>query len=225
MKKLICLLSLLLVSCGEPIPKGGSARILVLGDSMLAANRANDKAVADQIEAALDTEVVDRSVIAARYFHVLPISGSAGMRITAQFQPGPWDWVVLNGGGNDLLFGCGCLICDGVLNRLVSADGRAGAIPAYVDRIRKTGARVLYLGYLRNPGVMTPIKHCGPAGNELDRRLALMARFDAGVTFLPMADLVPQGDVSYHQIDLIHPSFKGSAAIAARVVDAIRAAK
>jgi hypothetical protein len=225
MKKLLCLIFLLLGSCGEPIPSDGSARILVLGDSMLAANRAGTASVADEMEKALGAEVVDRSVVGARYFHLLPISGSAGMRITAQFQPGPWDIVVMNGGGNDLLFGCGCMVCSGVLNRLVSADGRAGAIPAFVDRIRKTGARVIYLGYLRNPGTITPIKHCGPAGNELDRRLALMSRFDAGVTFLPMADLVPYGDMSFHQLDMIHPSFKGSAAIAARVVETINTTK
>lgn len=222
MKRLIALSLLFLLGCGEPVAKDSAARILVIGDSMLAANRASGRAVADELEKSLGQEVIDRSVVGARYFYQLPISGSAGLRVTSQFRPGPWDWVVMNGGGNDLLFGCGCLICDGVLDRLVSADGRAGAIPAHVDRVRKTGAKVLYLGYLRNPGVMTPIKHCGPAGNELDRRLTLMARFDPGVTFIPMSDLVPRGDISFHQLDLIHPSFKGSAAIAERIARAIK---
>lgn len=217
LKRLFTLSLLLLLGCGEPVPKDNSARILFVGDSLLAANKAAGQSVSDVLEKTLEQDVIDRSVVGARYFYLLPISGSAGLRVTAQFQPGPWDWVVINGGGNDLLFGCGCLVCDGMLDRLVSSDGRAGAIPAFVDRIRKTGAKVIYLGYLRNPGVMTPIKHCGPAGNELDRRLTLMARFDKGVTFLPMSDLVPKGDITYHQLDLIHPSFKGSKAIADRI--------
>lgn len=214
----------LLFGCGEPVSQGTGARILVVGDSMFATNRANNAAVADVLEAELGTEVLDRSVFAARYFHPLPISGAAGLRLTTQYREGDWDWVVMNGGGNDLLLGCGCSLCQGVLDRLVSKDGRSGAIPAYVARIRESGARVIYAGYLRNPGMATPIKHCGPAGNELDRRLTLMAGFDAGVTFVPMADLVPYRDGSYHGLDRIHPSFKGSRGIGQRIAAVIKAA-
>ncbi len=215
----------LLLGCGEPLTDTSDARILVLGDSMMASNRAGKAAVADVIEQALGQEVIDRSVIGARYFYGLPITGAAGLRLTAQYRPKEWDWVILNGGGNDLMLGCGCGFCDGVLDRLVSEDGRAGAIPSYVARIRESGAQVIYVGYLRNPGTGTPIKGCGPAGNELDRRLALMARFDAGVTFLPISDLVPYGDTSFHQLDRIHPSVIGSRGIGARILEVIQRAK
>lgn len=214
-----------LFGCGEPVAQGADARILVVGDSMFATNRAGNAAVADVLETELRTNVLDRSVIAARYFHALPISGAAGLRLTSQFREGDWDWVVMNGGGNDLLLGCGCGFCQGVLDRLVTKDGRGGAIPSYVARIRATGARVVYAGYMRNPGMATPIKHCGPAGNELDRRLTLMAGFDAGVTFVPMADLVPYRDGSYHGIDRIHPSVKGSRGIGLRIAEVIKAAE
>ena len=190
---------------------------MLLGDSMFASNKATSGAVADVIEAALGLEVVDRSVPGARYFYALPISGSAGLNLTAQFRPGPWEVIVVNGGGNDLLFGCGCGQCDGVLDRLVSPDGRRGAIPAYVAELRKTGAFVVYAGYLRNPGNSTPIKACGPAGNELDRRLAALDQLDPGMVFLPMSDLVPYGSLLYHQIDRIHPSRTGSREIGLRI--------
>lgn len=217
-------LTLLLVGCGERIADDSTAKILVLGDSMLASNRGGHQAVSDGLEKELGQEAIDKSVSAARYFYFLPLSGEAGLRLTAQYVPGKWDWVVMNGGGNDLLFGCGCAFCGNMLNRLVSEDGRAGAIPKYVNDIRQSGARVIYLGYLRNPGTFTPIKGCRAAGDELDRRLAKMAAFDAGVTFVALADLVPNGDWTYHQLDRIHPSPKGSAAIAKRVADVIRAA-
>jgi lysophospholipase L1-like esterase len=42
------------------------------------------------------------------------------------------------------------------------------------------------------------------------------------VFFLPMSDLVPNGDRSYHALDLVHPSAKGSAAIGARIAGMIR---
>ncbi len=93
---------------------------------MFASNRATNGSVADAIEAALGLEVVDRSVPGARYFHALPISGSAGLKVTAQYRPGAWEAIIVNGGGNDLLFGCGCGQCDEMLDRLISPDGRRG---------------------------------------------------------------------------------------------------
>jgi lysophospholipase L1-like esterase len=224
LRPLIALLSLLLfVGCGETVTTSTKdARILLMGDSMMAANRGSGRAVANAIEARLGEEVIDKSVIASRYFYYLPISGAAGLRLSAQYQPGNWDWVVLNGGGNDLLFGCGCGMCDTMVNRLISPDGSSGAIPELVARIRKSGAKVAYTGYLRNPGLYTPVRACRPYGDELDRRLARMAARDEGVVFLAMSDLVPPGDPSLHQQDMIHPSPKGSAAIGARIAAAMR---
>ena len=223
MRRLIIgFISLFIVfSCGEQSPKGQDAHVLMLGDSMLAANRVVKGGVADALESALGQAVVDRSVPGARYFQPLPLVGGIGLNLKAQFRPGPWEVIVLNGGGNDLLFGCGCGRCTRVLDRLISADGRAGTIPVYVARLRKTGAQVVYLGYLRNPGTSTIIKGCGPAGNELDRRLAKLDQLDPGMTFVPMSDIVPYGDTSYHQFDGIHPSRKGSHEIGLKIARAI----
>ena len=144
------------------------------------------------------------------------------MDIRSQFNGGPWDYVVMNGGGNDLLFGCGCGKCTLTLNRLISWDGMKGTIPNFVAKLRATGARVIYTGYLRTPGLISPVESCGPLGDEMDRRLALMASRDQGVTFIPLSDLVTRdGDRSYHGLDLIHPSVKGSQAIAARIAAVI----
>lgn len=214
---LLCLV--LLVAFAPPTQaQEASPSVLVMGDSLMAANRLKGGSVARVLSKALGTPVKDHSMFGARYFHILPISGSAGMRISAQFRGGPWDYVVMNGGGNDLLFGCGA--CNRMLDRLVSADGSKGAIPALVAEIRATGARVIYTGYLRTPGVTSPVEGCGPLGDKMDARLAAMAARDDGVTFLRLADLVKtDGDTSYHAIDLIHPSVKGSRAIASRVLE------
>ncbi|MDO9525849.1 MAG: SGNH/GDSL hydrolase family protein [Gemmobacter sp.] len=222
LKKLMSLAALLMLfGCGEAVTSAPDARILLLGDSMMASGRGNNRAVADAIETELREEVVDRSVVGARYFYYMPITGLAGLNLTAQFRQGKWDWIVLNGGGNDLLFGCGCWRCDWQIDRLISDDGLSGAIPKFVSKLRATGAQVVYVGYLRNPGIKTPIKGCGPAGNELDRRLTIMDGLDPGLHFLPMSDLVPEGDTSYHLEDLIHPSPKGSAGIGKRVAQRI----
>lgn len=222
LKPLLLITSLfLIVGCGESVTSRSTSNVLLVGDSMLASNRAVGGSVSDAIEAAIGLEVVDRSVVGASYFHALPLSGAAGLKLTEQFQPGPWKVIVANGGGNDLLFGCGCGDCRNVLDRLISADGRSGAIPSYVSELRSSGAYVVYVGYLRNPGTSAPIKACGPAGNELDRRLAELDRLDPGMTFIPMSDLVPYGSTLYHQIDRIHPSRTGSREIGLRIARAI----
>ena len=88
----------------------------------------------------------------------------------------------------------------------------------------RDGARVVYSGYLRNPGLYTPVRACRPYGDELDRRLTRLAATDPdGIFFAPMSDLVPKGDASMFQFDLIHPSPKGSAGIAARIAKVIQA--
>ena len=147
-----------------------------------------------------------------------------GMSIPRQFRPGTWDWVVLNGGGNDLWLGCGCMKCDPMMDRMVSAKGSTGQIPKLVRELRNSGARVIYLGYLRSPGFGSPIEHCRNEGDVLDARLEAMAARDDGVHFLSLAELVPHGDRSFHAADRIHPSKKGSAAIAARILGLMKRA-
>ena len=223
LRTLPLLLSCLLISgCGETVSESTEARILLMGDSMMASNAIGGNTVANWMEANLGVEVIDRSVAGAKYFYYLPISGAAGLRLDAQYRPGPWEWIVLNGGGNDLLFGGGCGASTTQLDRLITPDGKHGAIPGFVANLRASGARVLYVGYLRNPGMATPIKSCGPAGNEMDRRLTKMAALTEGVDFMAISDLVPYRDPSYHQLDRIHPSPKGSREIARRIAKHIK---
>lgn len=225
LRALLALLSLsFLLSCGETITESTKdARILLMGDSMMAANRTSGRGVAGALERQMGEEVIDRSVYAARIIYGLPITGAAGLSIPQQYVKGNWDWVVLNGGGNDLMFGCACGYCDGMVDRLISADATTGRIPELVNRLRAGGAKVVYSGYLRNPGLFSPVRPCKVYGNELDRRLARLDARDPGMVFVPMSDVVPEGDPSLHQQDLVHPSPKGSAAIAARIAAAIRA--
>jgi lysophospholipase L1-like esterase len=215
---------LVLSGCGDVPAGGGEAegpRVLTMGDSMLAWNAASGRSVADVLEDRLGTPVTDRSVSAARVLYALPISGALGMEIAQQYVAGDWDWVVLNGGGNDLWLGCGCSGCERRMARMISEDGTEGAIPALVAKLRESGARVLYLGYLRTPGHDSPIDHCAADGDALEARLEKMAARDRGVRFVSLRDLVPMGDLSFHAPDRIHPSPKGSAAIAARVARVI----
>ena len=213
---------LVLGACAEPVTRHSHPRILTMGDSLLSWNRASGKSVSDLLEVFLAEPVVDRSVPGAKVIYGLPISGAMGMRISRQYRAGDWDWIVLNGGGNDLWLGCGCRRWEERMTRMISADGLEGSIPDEVRRLRGTGAKVIYVGYLRSPGAGSPIEHCRNEGDEFERRLSRLAATDPGITFLPIRDMVPHGDRSHHSFDMIHPSVKASTKIALRIARVIR---
>ncbi|MFY0311978.1 SGNH/GDSL hydrolase family protein [Leisingera sp. D0M16] len=194
-----------------------------MGDSLLAWHSLSGKSVTDAVARELQEPVVDRSVSAARVIYKLPISGAAGMNIRKQYTPGKWDWVIVNGGGNDLWLGCGCFACNRKMDKLISSDGRQGAIPGMLSELRATGAKVIYVGYLRSPGVGSLIEHCRDEGNELESRIERLAALDEGIYFVSNKDLVPYGDRSYHALDMIHPSVKGSSEIGRKVAAIIQA--
>lgn len=201
----------------------GKSRILVLGDSLLAAHSVSGRSVSGRLSRYLGQPIRDHSVAGARMIYNLPITGAMGMSIPKQWRPGGYDWVILNGGGNDLWLGCGCKACDHKMERLISGDGRKGTIPGLVSRIRKSGARVIIVGYLRSPGFSSPIESCKDEGDTLEARLANLAALDRGIIFHSIADMVPHGDLSYHAMDRIHPSLKASDAIARRLAQIIQA--
>lgn len=200
----------------------GKPRILVIGDSLLASHSLSGRSVGGRLERYLGQQVTDHSVAGARMIYNLPITGAMGMSIPKQWRPGPYDWVVLNGGGNDLWLGCGCNACDRKMQRLISENGRKGTIPGLVSRIRQSGARVIIVGYLRSPGFSSPIESCKDEGDTLEARLARLAALDRGIFFHSIADLVPHGDLSFHAVDRIHPSLKASDAIAQRLARIIK---
>lgn len=226
----IVVAGLLMAGCGESVPASGveevtrssTPRILAMGDSMLAWHRGFKSAISDELERQLNAPVIDRSVVGARYNYAPPISGALGLNISKQYRYGKWDWVVLNGGGNDLWFGCGCVACDFTIDRLISSDGMAGKIPDLVQRIHQDGARVIFVGYLHSPGTFSIIDHCKDEATEFENRLEALSSKKDGFFFLRLSKLVPYGDWSFHSIDMIHPSIKGSKLIGKLVADIIR---
>ncbi|WP_120500821.1 hypothetical protein [Roseovarius sp. EL26] len=82
------------------------------------------------------------------------------------------------------------------MDQLISNDGQKGKTPTLVRKLRATGAQVVYVGYLRSPGVDSPIEGCRNEGDELECGITSLAATDGGFHFLSNADLVPHGDRS-----------------------------
>lgn len=217
----LCLL-LALSGCTEAVTRSDNSRILMMGDSMFAWQKVSGRSVADTIEVQLGEPVTDRSVIGARFNYILPVTGALGLNISKQYLPGNWNWIILNGGGNDLWFGCGCISCVGTIDYLISEDARSGIVPDLVHRLRSSGARVVFVGYLHSPGVTSIVDSCKDEDIVYEERVAKLAANYDGIYYLPLSRLVPVGDRSYHAFDVIHPSLKGAETIGKLVADLIR---
>ncbi|MCH2076082.1 MAG: SGNH/GDSL hydrolase family protein [Rhodobacteraceae bacterium] len=186
-------------------------RIQLLGDSLMSWNMLTGRSVPMVLSDQLGEKIINRSRTGAMF-----------RAIARQYRPGNHEWVVLNGGGNDLWLGCGCTKCAARMAQIISPDGMTGELPELVSRIRANGARVLYVGYLRSPDFGSPIEHCRDDGDEMERRVALMAGRMDGVWLVSNKEVVPPGDKSFHAFDRIHPSPKGSRVIGKRIASAIR---
>lgn len=189
-----------------------ATKVLALGDSMMAWNGPSGQSIPRYLAQYTGATVTDNSALGATF-----LTGG----IATQYVNGGWDWVVINGGGNDLLWGCGCGNCIGTIENLIRPRSRTGKMIELGEAARRSGAKVVFVGYLHSPGVSSAIDGCRNAGVMLESRLDEYARSTPGVYFVSLRDLVPYGDHSFHGADMIHPSPKGSSAVARRIASVI----
>ena len=187
-----------------------SPRILTLGDSMMVWNFQHS--IPRQLDRMTNAIVTNRAAIGA-----MILNGE----IPAQFTGSNWNAVVMNGGGNDLLFGCGCLSCDQTIEELISEDLQSGAIVDMLQSISRLVPKIIYVGYLRSPGVGSPIEHCADEGAVLEARIEEFTRNNEGMDFVSLVGVVPDGDRSFHSFDMIHPSSHGSRVISMMILDSL----
>ncbi len=216
LRTLMVLLAFGLASCTDVAPRGGGD-ILVLGDSLMAWNRGQDGSIADAIDAVLERDVVSKAVSGAQFDNGSGLAGAVGFDIRRQLQPGRWNWIVLNGGANDLSADCGCGACGPVVDRLIGADAMSGAIPAFVTHLRHaTGAQVLWMGYYEGKGTGA-FAGCRDDLVTMEDRIARFAALKPGVHFIDAEDVFNPRDLSHFAPDGIHPSPKASALIGAHL--------
>jgi acyl-CoA thioesterase I len=210
MRFLIALvLVMLTTSCAVDTQRSGGD-ILVIGDSVMAWNRGSGGDIGRVMAAELGREVNSRAVVGAGIR-----SGGFGALarpIPSQLTAGRWNWVVINGGANDLGSACGCVRCDATMDALVSKDGRTGDIPRLIGQARAQGAQVLWMGYYQTPAGSL-FAGCRPALVELERRIALYAGAQDGVYFVDAEDVMPLNRTDLLSGDRTHPSVTGSALI------------
>jgi acyl-CoA thioesterase I len=207
MRSLIALVLLMATASCAVGPQRPSGDILVIGDSVMAWNRGSGGDIGHVTGAELDRDVTNHSVVGAGIR-----SGGLGLLarpIPAQLPAGRWNWVIMNGGANDLGSTCGCTRCDAVIDGLISKDGRTGDIPRLIAAARAQGAQVLWMGYYQTPS-NSLFAGCRPALIELERRIAFHAASQSGVYFVDAEDVMTPNRLDLLAGDRTHPSASGS---------------
>jgi len=207
----VALVLLVLVSCGRQQSADPQVSILVIGDSVLSWHAGAGASVADVIAAETGRVTANRAVSGARFSQFRPDASEKSHDIRAQYQPGGYDWVVLDGGANDLLSECGCRRCPATLDGMIGADGAGGDLPEFVARIRADGARVLLIGYYDGNLRPNPFTPCNDEIDALNARLARLADRQDGVVYVGADRVIDPANPTHWFIDGVHPSRLGRA--------------
>ncbi|MHA6262151.1 SGNH/GDSL hydrolase family protein [Arenibacterium sp. CAU 1754] len=219
------LLLLALSNCTRTDTVSPDTQIVVIGDSVLAWHSGRGASVADVIQSETGLATANLSVPGARFTHSSPGAAEEGYDVRAQYVSGPWDWVIVNGGANDLLSECGCARCVDNLDSLISASGQGGDIPALVKPMAKAGRRVMLLGYYDANELPNVFSDCGDEIDVLNARLARLAATSPRVFYTSAEDVMDPSDQRHWFVDRVHPSRKGSRLIGTHVARAILASQ
>ena len=202
-------------------------RVLVIGDSLLDWHRITRQTIPDNLAAQTGWPVESRALSGAKMYHTGSETKQAQV-IPLQYEAaraqGPWDWVVISGGANDLLTRCGCAGCARTLNGLIAEGHKTGIIPDLVRRIRRDGAQVAMVGYIGNPR-LNLFSGCRDEVRAMARRQVAMAQGDPGVIYVSARAAVNPKRRSTFALDGIHPSRKSTRAVAAALAEALQAAR
>ncbi|MEM9519355.1 MAG: SGNH/GDSL hydrolase family protein [Actinomycetota bacterium] len=191
--------------------------VVVLGDSIMAWNVDTGQSIPDVIGEELGVVVTNAAVGGAHAEDVIDQYNERG---------GEAEWVVFDGGGNDLNDRCGCGACSAIADSILSADGTSGVLAEFAEELVVDGRQVAVVGYYEvPPGAAFGFAACGAAlESHNDRLRALAQRFDS-VIFIDPSVVVTADDLDAFDEDRVHPSPLGSQIVGEQIAAAIAAAR
>jgi len=212
------ILTLGLVACGEPVDPSGN--IIAVGDSIFAWHTESGHSIPEVVAEARGQEVANLSV-GGTMLH----GGADEEAIPTQYVPGPWDWMLVDGGGNDLNDLCGCGTCDAVMERIISSDSTSGLLPDFVIEVADSGVQVAIMGYPDIPeSAEYGFDRCGDELVELSSRQAALAGLHEGIIFVDAREVISGDDLEMFDTDHVHPSVEGSAVMGSLLAEKLASA-
>lgn len=184
-----------------------TAELYAVGDSILEWHL-GDGSIPEVMAETLGLPMYNAAVSGS---HFLDGEGEA---IPEQFTAGSWQWLLVDGGGNDVNDRCECGDCDDVLDAIISADGSAGALPDFAGEVAASGTEVLIMGYYGLPdGAEFGFDRCGEELEALSLRQSALAASSDRIHFADAREVADGTDEAMYDSDLVHPSIEGSAAV------------
>ncbi|SFR48158.1 SGNH/GDSL hydrolase family protein [Litoreibacter janthinus] len=210
----------LVLAASIPSYAQGKEDILVIGDSMLEWQSIRGASIPQVLQKRTRRSVENRAASGAKLY-LTGATGKARSVIPTQYTKGDWNWVVVNGGANDLLAKCGCNQCDGVLDRLITKDAKAGVLPDLAAQIRKDGPKVILLAYYQGNKRPNLFSRCEQVVKELTERQRRLAERMKGVEFVRTKAAIDPSNRSHFALDGIHLSRKGTRRVGALLAKAL----
>ena len=194
-----------------------TGRIQAIGDSFLDFYSEEEKSIPHVVGNVLGLAVQNNSISGA----VVLGDGSEG--IPGQYESGSWDWVIVNGGGNDLEQECLCGDCDDYMNEIISEDTLSGTLPELLYTIQEDGNRIVLMSYFSIPSEAEEFSNCNDELDVMRERYQTFADIYDDVIFVDAGDVVSYNtQPEAYAEDFIHPSIEGSALIGAYVAERIQ---
>ena len=215
----LSLCAFVLFACGalRGAPPEGT-RLIAVGDSILDWNRAEDADIPLLVSQRTGLPAFNAAISGAEFV--------GRFAIPNQLPEGDWEWLLLDGGGNDLTGHCGSpAAAEVVLDQLIDDEDLSGAYAEFLTPITNTGTRVIIMGYAPISVAGGPFAPCEFALNDLRSRQAAFAASDPMITFVDVRDVITPDNLAAYDPDLIHPSPAGGALMADLIAQTIENAR
>ena len=201
------------------------ATIFVTGDSAFRWNHLSNRSAADVLEAEIGRPVYSAArtgdLMTKAPQCVLPgwcVSAQA-TSIPQRYIAGNWQWVVVNGGINDLWKRCECGDCQETLNQIEQS------LTDFVLRRVEEGHRVMIWSYYSLPSGPFGADACNLALQQLSERQRALARTSDKIFWVDGTQALDPSNHQHYFLDKVHPSVLGSRRIGEQLARAILAAE
>ena len=203
-----------IIGCGDDYERGSleEARIFSVGDSIFEWNLWERASAPEILGEDLELPVYNAAISGAMMTDDSPHS------IPNQYVTGDWDWLVMDGGANDLNERCGCSGCEALQDELEDV------FRSFVQERLAEGVSVAIWGYYGLPSDASyGFDRCGEELEELGRRQQLLAESDPGIIWVDGSLEITGEDSAAFDEDKLHPSMEGSQRIGRQLAEAIQA--
>ncbi|MCP2504003.1 MAG: family 43 glycosylhydrolase [Candidatus Poseidoniaceae archaeon] len=187
--------------------------LLGMGDSVMEWNREDGSTIPDVVGELTGFSVLNKAESGARIIE-------ESYPIPTQFVEGDWDWVIINGGANDIDGYCGEDEI-GVLDAIVSDDVSQGDLVDLVNEVSTFAKHVMLASYYDIPSDSESMVGCEAVMEKMETRYEALANTLDNVHFFDMGDAITPSNREYYDEDLLHPSPAGCVAIGTLMAERI----